>query len=190
MKRVVCVCWMALLLCVCGCTRSSMISPQQPVVTEPDTEDVGLVGVWHAVTLPPGLPSNSEASAPVSISMDDGGIYAVKSELLDNLEISLRANAISGMSGYAVVDVEAKHGDDSWRSLAVTKRDGEHLYVCWIEAENLARAMHAEGYSAVIERGTFSTKVYADSGELMACVQKHLQKLVGSPVVYKKPAER
>lgn len=190
MKRAASVCGIVLLLCMCGCTRDGMISPQERVVTVPDTEDVGLVGVWRTVTVPPGMPSDPQQSSPLTISMSDSGVYAVKSEWLNDLEISLRANVISGLAGYGIVDVEAQHGDELWRCLAVTKRDEEHLYVWWIEAKNLAQAMHAEGCSAVIEHGTFSTKVHADPGDLLECVQEHLHELTGSPTVYKEVEER
>ena len=176
------------LLISLGCERSGVISPQERVVTQPEKRDFGLVGSWRS--MPDPVFDTDRKKDIMTIETADDGVYSVKSESLDELAVSFRAVSLDDDSGYAIIDIEAQLKDElTIRYLALAKRKEDNLYVWWIESKNLAKLMHGDGHSAVIEHRLFGTVVYAEPDQLLACVRNHSRELVGKPTVLRSNAK-
>jgi len=189
----------SLLICA-GCGKhEGIISLPERVITQPEKKDFGLVGTWYQ------HPSDSvfetdEKKEAMTIKMADDGVYTVQAESLGEAEVLLRAISLDANPGsnrddaddafgYAIVDIEIKLKEKvQFRSLAVVKRQGDDFFVGYIESKNLAKFMHADGHSAVMEHGTFGTKVHAKPEQLIACVRNHFRELINSPVVFRSSA--
>jgi hypothetical protein len=166
-----------------GCRSSNAICPQARVVVEPAKTDFGFVGTWRELPSPnsPGINNPEE----FSISMDAEGVYKFENKEMDDVAISLRAIELEEGSGYAIVDVDIVASKKHYcRYLALAKRKDDELFVWWIESKNIAAKLHESGYSAVVEHGTFSTRVYAKATDLIDCVRRHSKELVGEPTKF------
>ncbi len=190
----------SLLICA-GCGKhEGIISLQERVIMQPEKKNFGLVGTWYQHPSDPVFETDEKTEA-MTIKMADDGVYTVQAESLGEGEVWLRAISLDANPGsnpdgaddafgYAIVDIEIKlKGQVQFRSLAVVKRQGDDLFVGYIESKNLAKLMHVDGHSAVIERGTFSTKVHAKPDQLIACVRNHFRELIGSSVIFRSSAK-
>ena len=184
MKRSISTACILSLLACCGCKPEGAISPQERVVTKPEKQDFGLVDTWQSIP-DPKFDENGKTDV-LTIEIGDDGVYKVESTALDKISVSLRATALDDDSGCAIVDVEAQLQDKVLiRLLALAKRKDDNLYVWWIESKNLAQLMCSDGHSAVIEHGSFGTKVHAKPDQLVACVRKHSRELVRKPILFR-----
>ena len=174
----------------CGCNRDA-IQPQEPVIRSPEIRDFGFEGSWRANVDNQVTDSSNRAvePKPVTISMDENGVYSVKGPALRNLDVTFRVVSLLKDSAYAIVDIEVKEESAVVRYLAIAKREHEQLYLWWVEGKQLAKFMLDNGFSAVIERELLGTRVYAKSDELLKCVRKHSRSVVGKPDVFELVSE-
>lgn len=169
-------------LCVVGCKHQGAFSPQQQVVTKPITPKFELAGVW--LPSPDGLfPQHS--NQPVTIHKTDDGVFSINFVDAVELDVELRTTLLGEHGNYAIADVLASANGEPWlRYLGIIAHSSGTLSVWWIESKTLAKFMHAEGHSAVIERSTFGSKVFAEPQDLLDCITKHSRELVGNPVTF------
>ena len=170
------------LCCFVGCKHEGAISPQKEVIPNPVSPKFKLAGSWipdAEILLPVG------SNEPVSIRQTDDGVFAVTFPDADGLDVEVRTTPLRPRKGYVIAEAHASANDTSWlRFIGIIKCSDDKLSVAWIESENLARLMHEEGHSAVIERSAFGTKVFAESDDLLDCITKHANELVGKPATF------
>ncbi|QDU96621.1 hypothetical protein [Lignipirellula cremea] len=68
----------------------------------------------------------------------------------------------------------------------ILRYDDRGLTVWQVRTGNLAKLMHADGHSAVLEHATFATRVFAEPADLLDCVARHGKELAKSPNRYKR----
>lgn len=168
-------------LCV-GCKHEGAITPQQEVISKPASPRFKLDGVWIPDTdalLPAG------SGEPVVIRKVGNGVFAVDFADFDGIDIEVRTTAIGQRKRFAIAEAHASANGDSWlRFVGIIRFSDDKLGVSWIESKNLAKLMHKDGHSAVIEHSAFGTKVFADSDDLLDCITKHTNELTGKPVTF------
>ncbi|WP_197454270.1 hypothetical protein [Stieleria varia] len=110
------------------------------------------------------------------------GVYAIDIESHGKISIECRTTPLVKSDDCVIADIVASSANEPpLRLIGVVKRQGESLSVWWIESTNLAKLLHEDSYSAVIEHGLLYSKVYADAEDLLKCIQKHSRELVGDP---------
>lgn len=164
-----------------GCRLSSSIFTQERIVVDGEKTDFGFTGTWKEVS---NLHERErDTSEGFSITMNSDGVYTLDAKAGEDFKITLRATSLSKDSEYAIVDVDIEADKKLYsRYLAIATRKDDELFVWWIESKNIAKMLHESGHSAVVEHGTFSTRVYVKPDALLDCVREHSKQLVGEPM--------
>lgn len=165
-----------------GCKHQGAISPQKEVIAKPTSPNFKLEGNW----VPESdilLPVSSNES--VGIRKTDTGVYTVQFPDADGFNVEVRTTTLAQHKDYAIAEAHASSNDTShFRFIGIICCRDDKLSVAWIESKNLAKLMHDEGCSAVIERSAFGTKVFAEPDDLLNCITKHPTDLVGKPATF------
>ncbi|MEM6473776.1 MAG: hypothetical protein AAF802_29730 [Planctomycetota bacterium] len=178
----------ALLLVVfVGCKHKGAISPHREVITEPTTPSFDCEGVWSPE---PDVPFPQGLEQLVTIREVEDGVFSLHLSNSDEVEFEVRTTSLGEHDQYAIAEMHASIQGESWlRYIGIVQCTDDKLTAWWIESKDLARLMHADGHSAVIERGAFGTKVFAESGDLLDCITKHSRELIGKPQSFTRKAE-
>ncbi|MEM8671496.1 MAG: hypothetical protein AAGG48_28510 [Planctomycetota bacterium] len=181
--RIAVIC-IASVLFLSGCKHQGAVSPQQQVVTKPTTPKFDLTGAWIAA---PEVVLPQDSNKPITIRKTGDGVFSIDMFAADGIAIELRTAQLGEQEGYAIADVVASTNGKPWiRYLGIIAKKEDMLTVWWIESKSLAKLMHADGHSAVIEHSAFGTKVFADAEDLRQCVRQHSRELVGKPATFTK----
>ncbi|WP_144059365.1 hypothetical protein [Rhodopirellula sp. SWK7] len=181
--RIAVICVASVLL-LAGCKHQGAVSPQQQVVTKPMAPKFDLTGSWIAA---PDVALPQDANEPVTIRKTGDGVFSIDMFAADGIAIELRTTQLGEQEDYAIADVLASANGKPWiRYLGIIARKNDTLMVWWIESKSLAKLMHADGHSAVVEHSAFGTKVFADAEDLLQCVRQHSRELAGKPATFTK----
>ncbi len=170
-----------------GCKHQGAVSPQQQVIAVPKTPAFDIAGTWVAVS----DPSFPDETKPITVRKIGEGVYSIEILAPEEFEIELRTTELGDAKNYAITEVLASAGGSEWgRYLGLIAMKNGAITVWWIESKNLARLLHADGHSAVIEHSAFGSKIHAGSDDLLDCIQKHSRELVGQPTLFTKQSTK
>ena len=170
------------LCCIVGCKHQGAISPQKEVIAKPIAPKFKLEGNWVPDT-DVLLPVSTNES--VGIRKADTGIYKIEFPDAEGFNVEVKTTTLPQRRDYAIAEAHASsNGTSYFRFIGIIRCSDDNLSVAWIESKNLAKLMHDEGYSAVIERSAFGTKVFAEPDDLANCIAKHATELVGKPATF------
>ncbi|OYP35627.1 hypothetical protein [Rhodopirellula sp. MGV] len=179
--RIAVICIASVLL-LAGCKHQGAVSPEQQVVTKPTAPKFDLAGSWIAA---PDVALSQETNEPITIREKGDGVFSVDMFASDGIAIELRTTQLGEQEDYAIADVLASsNGIPGIRYLGIIARKDDTLSVWWIESKSLARLMHADGHSAVIEYSAFGSKIFANAEDLLECIRQHSRELVGKPTTF------
>ena len=172
---------------LCSCTN--LIWTSEPVITMPTDHDFRFVGQWELVP-DPRLADEENPVASMTISRVKESNTQYNVEIANEggtLEFTFAAARLSDDSEQAIVQLNTARGEIQPNYYyGYAKRTEDTLYVWTIEADQLVKRIKDEKLNSVIDRGTFSTQLTADSKKLLEMFANNSDSLASKkPTIFK-----